>query len=137
MKAEQIAIIRKTFAKIKPVSDKVAELFYHRLFELKPSLKSLFKKDLKVQGMMLMQMIDFAVKNLDNSEELLPTLQELGKRHVNYEVKEEYYDTVGEALLWTLEQTLGSDFTREAKEAWGDAYKLLSSIMINAAKEVE
>ena len=84
---------------------------------------------------MLMQMIDFAVKGIDEPDTILPTIQDLGKRHVGYGVKEEYYGTVGEALLWTLEQGLGEDFTSEAKEAWTEAYKLLSGVMIDASRE--
>ncbi len=82
-----------------------------------------------------MQMIDFAVKGIDEPDTILPTIQDLGKRHVGYGVKEEYYDTVGEALLWTLEQGLGESFTPEAKNAWAEAYKLLSGVMIDAARE--
>jgi nitric oxide dioxygenase len=90
---------------------------------------------MKKQGRMLMQMIDFAVKGIDEPDTILPTIQDLGKRHVGYGVKEEYYSTVGEALLWTLEQGLGKDFTPEAKDAWTEAYKLLSGVMISAAGE--
>jgi len=135
MNADQIEIVQKTFEKVLPISETAAELFYKRLFELNPSFKSLFKGDMKKQGRMLMQMLDFAVKGIDDPDTILPTIQDLGKRHVGYGVKEEYYDTVGEALLWTLEQGLGENFTSEAKEAWTEAYKLLSGVMINAARE--
>jgi len=135
MNADQVAIVQETFEKVRPISETAAELFYKRLFELNPSFKSLFKGDMKKQGRMLMQMIDFAVKGIDEPDTILPTIRDLGKRHVGYGVKEEYYSTVGEALLWTLEQGLGKDFTPEAKEAWTEAYKLLSGVMIDAARE--
>jgi Hemoglobin-like flavoprotein len=135
MNADQIAIVQETFKKVLPISETAAELFYKRLFELNPSFKSLFKGDMKEQGRMLMQMIDFAVKGIDEPDTILPTIRDIGKRHVGYGVKEEYYGTVGEALLWTLEQGLGEDFTSEAKDAWAEAYKLLSGVMIDAARE--
>ncbi len=135
MKADQITLVQDTFDKIRPISEKAGELFYNRLFELAPSFKSLFKGDMKTQGRMLMKMIDYAVTDLDRLDTIAPTIQDLGKRHVGYGVKEEYYGTVGEALLWTLEQGLGSDFTPEAKDAWAEAYKLLSGVMISAARE--
>ncbi len=135
MNADQITIVQETFEKVRPISETAAELFYKRLFELNPSFKSLFKADMKKQGRMLMQMIDYAVKGLDEPDTILPTIQDLGKRHVGYGVKEEYYDTVGEALLWTLQQGLGEDFTPEAEDAWAEAYKLLSGVMISAARE--
>ncbi|MBW7941348.1 MAG: hemin receptor [Candidatus Kuenenia stuttgartiensis] len=133
MRPEQIELVRKTFAKIQPVSYKAAEMFYRHLFETDPSLRQLFKRDIKKQGRMLMQMIDFAVKGLDDPEIILPAIQALGKRHVGYGVKEEHYETVGNALLWTLEQGLGDAFTLEVKEAWSEAYKLLAGVMIEAA----
>jgi hemoglobin-like flavoprotein len=135
MDAAQAEIVQKTFDKVRPISEIAAELFYKHLFELNPSFKSLFKGDMKKQGRMLMQMLDFAVKGIDQPDTILPTIQDLGKRHVGYGVKEEYYGKVGEALLWTLEQGLGEDFTPEVKEAWAEAYKLLSDVMINSARE--
>lgn len=134
MNADKIVTVQKTFEKVSPISETAAELFYKRLFELNPSFKSLFKRDMKLQGRMLMQMIDFAVKGLDEPDTLLPALQDLGKRHVGYGVKEGDYGTVGEALLWTLEQGLGKDFTPEVKDAWAEAYKLLSDTMKDAAR---
>jgi len=135
MRVDQIKLVQETFEKVRPISEVAAELFYNRLFELKPSFKSLFKGDMKTQGRMLMQMIDYAVTCLDKPDALVPTIQDLGKRHVGYGVKEEYYETVGEALLWTLEQGLGKDFTPDVKEAWAEAYKLLSDTMKSAASE--
>ncbi len=137
MNDDQVRIVQETFEKVRPISETAAELFYKRLFELNPSLESLFKGDMKKQGRMLMQMIDFAVKGIDEPDTILPTIQDLGKRHVGYGVKEEYYETVGEALLWTLEKGTGEDFTRDVKEAWTEAYKLLSDTMKSAAREAD
>ncbi len=135
MKIDQIILVQDTFHKIRPISEKAAELFYNRLFELAPSLKSLFKGDMKTQGRMLMQMLDYAVTGLDRHDTVAPTIQDFGKRHVGFGVTEEYYETVGEALIWTLEQGLGKDFTPEVKDAWAAAYKLLSDTMKSAARE--
>ncbi len=137
MNSDQIKLVQKTFEKVRPISEAVAELFYNRFFELNPSFKSLFKGDMKTQSKMLMQIIDYAVTGLDKLDTILPTIQDLGKRHVGYGVKEEYYETVGEALLWTLEQGLGRDFTPEVKDAWAAAYKLLSDTMKSAARETD
>ena len=132
MKVDQITLVQDTFDKIRPISEKAAKLFYNRLFELDPSLKSLFKGDMKTQGKMLMQMLDYAVTGLDRLDTIILAIQNLGIRHVGYGVKDEYYETVGEALLWTLEQGLGKDFTPDVKDAWAEAYKLLSDIMKSA-----
>jgi hemoglobin-like flavoprotein len=136
MNAEQIAAVQSTFEKVHPLSDTTAEMFYNRLFELDPSVQSLFKGDMKEQGRKLMHMISLAVSRLNRLETLVPAVQALGTRHVDYGVKDEHYDTVGAALLWTLEQGLGGDFTPEVKEAWAAAYHLLTGVMKEAAVAV-
>jgi hemoglobin-like flavoprotein len=93
----------------------------------------LFKGDLVEQGRKLMQMIGVAVNGLDRLDQILPAVQQLGVRHAAYGVRDQHYDTVATALLWTLEQGLGSDFTPEVKDAWTAAYTVLAGTMKHAA----
>ena len=137
MTPEQITLVQDSFAKVEPIADKAAELFYGKLFELDPSLKPMFKADIAEQGTKLMTMIGVAVRGLDNLDAIVPAVQNLGIRHVDYGVKDEHYDTVAAALLWTLEQGLGDDFTSEAKAAWTETYVLLATVMKEAAATVE
>ncbi len=65
----------------------------------------------------------------------MPAVQDLGRRHAGYGVEEAHYDSVGGALLWTLEKGLGAAWTEEAAEAWSAAYALLANTMIDAAHE--
>jgi hemoglobin-like flavoprotein len=130
---EQIGLVKESWAKVVPIADAAAELFYGRLFELDPSLRSLFKSDMKEQGRKLMQMVTVAVDNLDRLEEIVPAVQDLGVRHLDYGVKNSHYDTVGIALLWTLGQGLGEGFTDDVSMAWTDVYTLLASTMKEAA----
>ncbi len=132
MTPDQITQIQESFAKVAPISDAAAEIFYARLFEIAPEVKPYFKGDMKEQGKKLMQMITVAVKGLDNLGELVPAVQKLGERHNGYGVKAEHYDTVGEALLDTLEKGLGEAFTTETKEAWTITYTTLASVMKEA-----
>jgi hemoglobin-like flavoprotein len=122
-------IVQTTFAKLVPIADQAAALFYGRLFEMDPSLRPLFKTDLRVQGQKLMQMISFCVKGLDALDELVPAVQGLGRRHAGYGVTDAHYETVGGALLWTLEKGLGPEFTPDVKAAWTTVYLLLASTM--------
>jgi hemoglobin-like flavoprotein/uncharacterized protein YukE len=132
--AEQVRLVQSTFEKVAPIAETAAELFYKRLFELDPSLKSLFKGDMKEQGRKLMAMIATAVKGLNNVEKLVPAVQALGVRHAGYGVLDPHYDTVAQALLWTLEQGLGDAFTPEVKNAWATVYGVLAKTMKDAAK---
>ena len=116
-----------------PIGDTAAELFYGRLFAMDPGLEPLFKGDLKEQGRKLMGMIGLAVTGLNDLSNLVPAVADLGRRHAGYGVKPEHYDTVGTALLWTLERGLEDAFTPDVKDAWTAVYGLLASTMKQAA----
>lgn len=136
MTPKQISLVQETWQKVKPIAPQAAEIFYNTLFEMDPSLKSLFKNDMKDQGNKLMTMLDTAVSLLNSPDKLIPAAQKLGERHVNYGVTTKHYDTVGAALLKTLEIGLGDAFTSTVKKAWTDVYSVLASTMIDAADKV-
>jgi hemoglobin-like flavoprotein len=129
-------LVRKTFAQVAPIADVVAELFYGRLLELDPTLKPMFRIDMKQQGRKLMQIFAIAVNGLDRLEELLPALRDLGRKHSEYGVTDEHYDTGAAALLWTLEKGLGDAFTPEVKAAWVSVYTALTDAMKSGAMEM-
>jgi hemoglobin-like flavoprotein len=135
MTPRKVELVQTTWEKCVPIADQAAALFYGKLFELDPSLKPMFKSDIKEQGKKLMQMITAAVRGLNDLGRLVPVVQDLGRRHVGYGVKDQHYDTVGTALLWTLEKGLGDAFTTEVKEAWTTVYTLLATTMKKAAAE--
>jgi hemoglobin-like flavoprotein len=135
MTPRQIQLVQESFEKVRPIAAAAAELFYGKLFETDPSLRPLFKGDMKEQGRMLMAMIAAAVRGLSNAQALVPTLLDLGRKHVAYGVEDRHYVTVGSSLLWTLEQGLGKDFDEELRDAWLAAYELLSGVMQQGARE--
>ena len=128
-------LVQSSFAKVAPIADQAAEIFYARLFELDPSLKSLFQGDMVAQGKRLMGMIAAAVQGLDDLESLVPVVQDLGRRHRRYGVAAKHYDTVGQALLDTLAKGLGEAFTDDTRRAWTTVYGVLSTTMIAAAQD--
>jgi len=136
MEANTITLVQESFEKVKPIAPAAAEIFYSKLFELDPQLKPLFPNGedaMKTQGNKLMTMLGAAVAGLTNLDALIPVLKDLGKRHVAYKVEPSHYDTVGAALLGTLEAGLGDDFTPDVKEAWTSVYGTMSGVMIDAA----
>lgn len=132
---EEIDQVQSSWEKCIPISDQAAELFYGKLFELDPSLRPLFSTDIQEQGRKLMTMITVAVRGLSDLEKIVDDVKALGVRHVKYGVQDAHYDTVGTALLWTLEQGLGDAFTPVLKEAWTKVYLLLAGTMKEAAAE--
>ena len=132
----QTTLVQDSFATIAPIADDAAVLFYQRLFELDPSLEPMFRGNMAEQRKKLMQMLTAAVKGLDRLDQLVPVVESLGRRHAGYGVTDAHYDTVGSALLWTLEMGLGRAFTAEVKDAWATVYGLLAPTMKEAAREV-
>lgn len=132
---EEVQMVQSSWGRCVPIADKAAELFYGKLFELDPSLQQLFKGDMKEQGKKLMTMITVAVRGLSDLDKIVGAVKELGLRHVGYGVKDEHYDTVGSALLWTLGQGLRDEFTTELEDAWTKVYQLLAGTMKEAAAE--
>jgi hemoglobin-like flavoprotein len=124
-----------------PIADTAADFFYQRLFELAPEYRALFGEDLAAQKRKLVTMFSFIVKAMDwldedwkdevgPEEDLCFVVLALGRRHANlYKVPDAAYETVGEALLWTLDQGLGQAFTPEVKEAWTKLYGLVATTM--------
>ncbi len=135
MTPEQIEMVTTTWDSVAKISDTAAELFYGKLFELDPKLKELFKGDMTEQGKKLMQMIGVAVANLHQLDQVLEPVKALGERHVDYKVEDKDYDTVAEALLWTLEKGLGDAWNDDVKAAWTETYVTLATVMKQAAAE--
>ena len=132
MDNEQIRLVQKSFCRLAQVQG-AATAFYQRLFELDPALRPLFKGSIEEQGRKLMHVLSAAVHSLHDFDTLLPTVRSLGMRHRGYGIKDRDYDTVGEALMWTLEKSLGADFSAEVRGAWAEMYRVLSTVMKTSA----
>lgn len=137
MTPDQITLVKTTWAQVLPIQDTAARLFYGRLFELAPETKPLFRGDMTEQGRKLMAIINTAVSSLDCLGDVLPAVQDMGRRHAGYGVQEAHYDKVGEALLWTLAQGLGEHFTPAAQESWAAAYGVLAGAMKESARQAQ
>lgn len=129
----QIALVQGSFEKVVPVGERVALLFYSRLFEIAPDVQPLFKNDMQAQGRKLMTTLALIAGALRNLDTVLPAIKLMAVNHVKYGVLPGHYRSVGEALLWALEQGLGSNYTPDVAAAWGATYALLSETMITAA----
>ena len=138
MTLKQKQLVQNSWEKVLPISESAATLFYERLFELDPSTRPLFKHtNMPEQRKKLMGAIGTLVNGLNMLDQLIPTVSNLGRRHMAYGVTDEHYSSVGRALIWTLEQGLGADFTPEVKEAWSTVYDVLADTMRNAKGRTE
>ena len=133
MTPDQVRLVQQSFAKVAPIADQAAIIFYDRLFEVAPAVKALFPADLAEQPKKLMATLAAVVNGLSNIESILPAASALAVRHVTYGAKAEHYPVVGGALLWTLQKGLGEAWTPDVAAAWTAAYGTLSTYMISEA----
>jgi len=133
MTPDHVKLVQESFAKVAPISETAAVLFYDRLFDIAPKVRAMFPTDLTEQRRKLMATLAVVVGGLGNLESVLPAASALAKRHVSYGAKAEHYPVVGAALLWTLEKGLGDGWTPDVAEAWTAAYGTLSGFMISEA----
>lgn len=118
--------------------------FYDVLFEMEPALKPLFKNKFQ-QGKMLTEMVDSALgllpgifdemlgeERLEIDPKLIPILQDLAERHVQYQTKAKHYGPVGLAIITTFDRMLRDRFDDDTKAAWVELWSLICSIMIPA-----
>jgi hemoglobin-like flavoprotein len=137
MDSQRIASIRSTWRRLVPVEDEVARTFYRILFDLDPSLRRLFRGDMAEQGRKLTALLDVVVSQLDRLGDIVPLVEQLGRRHARYGVEHRHYDTVGVALLATLRGGLGDAWTREVEDSWTLAYTTLAAVMRRASAHAD
>ena len=138
MTPEQKRLVEHTWKQAAPIADAAAEIFYRRLLEIDPSTRKLFRAtDMVAQRKKLLQTLSFAINGLNDLDALASKVEDLGRRHARYGVTDAQYDSVGAALLWTLEQGLGQAWTPAVASAWTEVHQLLSRIMRKAAAQAD
>jgi hemoglobin-like flavoprotein len=135
MTPEQAKLVQDSFKQVLPIAPQAADMFYGRLFEIAPKLRSLFPSDLSEQKKKLMTMLATAVNGLHQPDTIIPAVKALGSRHAGYGVTAADYKPVGEALIWTLRGGLGEAFTPQVEAAWLATYTTLENVMTAAAAE--
>jgi len=135
--ARQMDLVQQSFRLIETIIDDAAGLFYDRLFEIDPSLQRMFHRSRRDQARLLAQTLTVVVKGIDRPTQLRGAVEALGRRHAGYGVRDEHYEAVGKALLWTLEAGLKDAFTPEVRDAWVAAYSWLAYTMQRAANSLD
>jgi len=133
MTLEHKRLVKETYVRLQPLLDLLGDLFYSRLFEIDPKLRHLFPPDISTRGEKVIVAIGTALSNLDRGDRLVASMEELGAEHAGFGVKPADYDTMAQALYWTLRMGLGDGFTAEVREAWAEVYGALATAMKRGA----
>ena len=130
-----VALLQKSYAEVEPQKEAFAEAFYQRLFALYPQTIPLFAvTSMKRQQSSLMATLELVVAGVARGDNVVPSVERLGRRHAMYGVKEEYYSMVGQALLETFEQFLGEKWTSQVEATWTEAYAIITDYMRRAGE---
>ena len=136
MTEAEIRIVKQSWRTLRAIDPTiVGDLFYSKLFMANPSLRNMFPKKMDAQYNKLMDMLSVIIARLDRIDELSNDIAAMARRHVHYGVRPAHYKLVGNALLWTLKQGLGQDWTPNVEKAWAECYGLLSGVMMKAAEK--
>src|SRR5215510_5552501 len=134
MTPEQVRLIRESWNSVASIADSAVEQFYNRLFEIDPTTRALFHAtNMPEQRRKVIQALSLAVQGANDLAALTPALQQLGRSHHGYGVTAAQYNSVGAALLWTLERGLGPQWTPAMAAAWTGLYGRISAIMLGGA----
>jgi hemoglobin-like flavoprotein len=133
METGEVSLVQKTFEEAAGLGEKVADIFYEELFAIDPSLRSMFKGDMREQKKKLLTTLALVVRSLHEPEKIIKPVQTLAVKHLDYGVKPEHYTAVGNALLRTLKKGLGDRYTPDVHNAWVAAFRTLANVMKDAA----
>lgn len=132
-----ILLLNDSFKAIKPRGMEFAEHFYTLLFRkgremlASDEIERLFaRSDMTKQYGALLGALAFVIAGVLENKDISADLADLGNRHRTYGVRDAHYQVVGESLIATLQWYFGTDWTEELQQTWGQAYALVSSIMI-------
>eukprot|EP00437_Effrenium_voratum_P065767 CAMPEP_0181506736 /NCGR_PEP_ID=MMETSP1110-20121109/58756_1 /TAXON_ID=174948 /ORGANISM="Symbiodinium sp., Strain CCMP421" /LENGTH=539 /DNA_ID=CAMNT_0023635819 /DNA_START=44 /DNA_END=1663 /DNA_ORIENTATION=+ len=150
-----IFTVQQSWAAVKELGTAhLGDMLYKHFLKLEPDTKSLFPlsvrrrycdrtceedpENLEGSGMRnlfakVVEAVGMAVAGLRNIATLVSELNALGMRHVNYNVREELFASVGEALALTLQDSMGA-LTEEVKEAWASSYEFFTACMISGLR---
>jgi NAD(P)H-flavin reductase/hemoglobin-like flavoprotein len=131
--SRMVEIIRTSFGLVEPQSEELARHFYATLFSRAPETRDLFPINMEVQRSRLLRALVYVVQMVDQPDELVPFLEQLGRDHRKFGVLAQHYDALGAALLSAIGEFAGDAWTPEVEKAWTDAYGIVASAMRTAA----
>lgn len=135
MTEDQIRMVRESFAQATGRRKDFAEFFYACLFDLSPAMRDLFKGDIESQAMRFIEMVAAVVNSMTTQQAVSRALEMLGASHRHAAIETHHYGPFGQALIWSLAQTLGDDFTPQIRAAWEDWYELVAQTMAAASRD--
>lgn len=131
------ARLKQSWNAVAAYGDQVPLHFYSTLFLSHPETRQMFPMNMAGQRDRLVTALGHVVSNVDQVDQLVGFLRELGADHRKFAVRPEHYPAVGAALLGTLKHFLGDQWTEELAADWTTAYGLVAQVMQEGAQAAE
>ena len=131
------AALKGSWAKVAAAGDDVPLYFYSHLFLSHPEVRSMFPIQMSGQRDKLVAALGATISNVDQLDNVVPLLEQLGRDHRRFSVVTEHYNAVGASLLATLKKFHGPLWTPELADTWSQAYGLVAKVMVAAAEQHE
>lgn len=128
-----VELVRSSFEAAEARSDELGKRFYATLFRLAPETRDLFPVNMEVQRSRLLRAVVHVVQMVDQPDDLIPFLQQLGRDHRKFNVLAEHYEVLGKALISSIGEFAGEAWTPEVEKAWQGAYGIVANAMQSAA----
>ena len=131
MTAQQILLIRSSWQLTAEEPLKASISFYDQLFSLSPQLRGLFRSPMSGQTMTFMKAIGYLVNRLENIYEIGDEFHDTNYLSQAYGLQPKHFAEIKDALLWTIEKSLGSSWNEETRDAWLSCYEILTEFMMS------
>ena len=108
------------------------DLFYARLFQQNPQLKSVFNSSLEKKSELLYIFLNAIISLLHNLKDCETDIQALAREYAEIGVTPVHYEEIRQALLWTVKTGLNKDWNEELEQAWSRTSIIVMQIMKSA-----
>lgn len=136
---ETIATIKATVPVLSEHGEDLTKHFYKRMFANNPEVAPFFNPAHQAAGTQqraLAGAILAYASNIDNLQALGGAVDLIAHKHASLMITADQYPIVGENLLGAIKDVLGEAATDDILAAWGEAYGLLATVLIDAEKKI-
>jgi NAD(P)H-flavin reductase/hemoglobin-like flavoprotein len=126
--------VRRSFFLLERDADAAMTYFYGQLFAMDAEIRAMFPPAMDVQRMRFFRALARIAAARGDPAGLVPYLEELGRAHRKFGVRERHYDVFRRALMATVHRFAAPGWAPAAQGAWEAAFDQAARIMIDAAK---
>ena len=126
-------LVKESFEHVTANAALAMEYFYSHLFTASPETRAMFPMSMSQMRQHVFTALTRLVWSMDSPAQLTAYLEQLGRDHRKYGVKDKHYQSFFTALLATAQFFSGASWTPETAAAWEGALAYAACTMRSAA----